>query len=63
MGVAERVSTSTWRESSLSFSFVGHAEALLLVDDQQAQVFEVHVLLEEPVGADEQVDLPSLQLS
>ena len=31
---------------------LGHAEALLLVDDQQAEVLELHVLGEQPVGAD-----------
>ena len=37
------------------------AEALLLVDDQQAQILKFHVLLEEAVGADEQIDAPLLQ--
>ena len=34
---------------------VGHAEALLLVDDQQPQVLELHIFLQELVGADQQV--------
>ena len=34
-----------------------HAEALLLVDDEQAQVVESYVLLQQLVGADEQVHL------
>ena len=35
---------------------VAHAEALLLVHDQQAQVLELHILAEQAVGADDQVD-------
>ena len=34
---------------------MGDTEALLFVDDQQAQVLELDVLLEQPVGADEHV--------
>ncbi len=34
---------------------LGHAEALLLVDDHQAQVLGLHVLREQPVRADEHV--------
>ena len=34
---------------------VGHAEALLLVDDQQPQILELHIFLQELVGADQQV--------
>ena len=34
---------------------MGDAEALLLVHYQQPQVLEAHVLLQQPVGADEQV--------
>ncbi len=37
---------------------VGDAEALLLVDHQQAQVLELDVVREEPVGADDHVDAP-----
>ena len=37
---------------------VGDAEPLLFVDDEQAEVFEHHVLRQEPVGADDDVDLP-----
>ncbi len=33
-----------------------HAEPLLLVDDHQAQVVELHVLLGQPVRADDDVD-------
>ena len=41
----------------LDLLLVGHAEALLLVDDQQAQILELHVLLQQPVGADDNVHL------
>ena len=36
---------------------MGDAEALLLVDDQQAEVAELHVLREQAVRADDDVDL------
>ena len=36
---------------------VAHAEALLLVHDDQAEVLEAHVLLQQAVGADDDVDL------
>ena len=45
----------------LELLLVLDAEALLLVDDQQAQILKFHVLLEEAVGADEQIDAPLLQ--
>ncbi len=35
---------------------VRHAEALLLVDDQQAQVLERHILAQQAMRADHQVD-------
>ena len=56
MGVADRVSTSTCTADLLEPLLVGDAEALLLVHDQQAQILELHVLLQQPVGADEHVD-------
>jgi hypothetical protein len=40
---------------------VGHAEALLFVDDDQAQVLELHVLLDESMRADDDVDRAVLQ--
>ena len=40
---------------------VRHAEALLLVDDQQPEVLEADILLQQPVGADDDVDLPLLR--
>ena len=38
-----------------------HAEAVLLVDDREAEVVEFDVLLEERVGADDDVDLAGRQ--
>ncbi len=38
-----------------------HAEALLLVDNDQAQVGEADVLAQQPVRADDDVDLPLLR--
>ena len=40
-----------------------HAELLLLVDDQQAQVLVHHVLAHQPVRADQDLDLPLLQVA
>ena len=37
---------------------VGHAEALLLVDDEETEVLELHVLGQQPVRADDHVDAP-----
>ncbi len=36
---------------------LAHAEALLLVDDHEPQVLGAHVGREQPVGADEHVDV------
>ena len=36
---------------------LAHAEALFLVDDDQAQVLEAHVALQQAMGADDHVDL------
>ena len=55
MGVADRVSTSTPLGQLLELLLVADAEALLLVHDQQAQVLELHVFLQQLVGADDQV--------
>ena len=41
---------------------VRHAEALLLVYDEQSQVLELHVFPQQPVGPDDQVDIPRGQL-
>ena len=34
---------------------VADAEALLLVDDEQAEIFELNILLQKPVGADDKI--------
>ena len=54
--MAVRVSTSTSVRSFLIASLWVHAEALLLVDDQQAEVLELDVAGQQPVGADDDVD-------
>ncbi|MCY1352806.1 hypothetical protein D9M69_391250 [compost metagenome] len=41
---------------------LAHAEAVFLVDDRQAQVLEAHVILQQLVGADDDVDLAVGQL-
>ena len=45
IGVADRVRTSTSRAELLEPLLGGHAEPLLLVDDDEAEVLEAHVLL------------------
>ena len=57
IGVADSVSTSTPVLSVLDLLLVADAEALLLVDHEQAEVLELDVLGEQPVGADDDVDL------
>ena len=52
MGVAVRVSTSTSVRIFFSAFFVGHPKALFFIDDQQAQVFEVHIIGQQAVRAD-----------
>ena len=42
--------------------FVRDAEALLLVDDEQAEVAEVHVLGKQPMRADDHVDVAALEI-
>ena len=41
---------------------VGHAEALLLVDDEEPQVLKGHALLQQLVGADQKVHAPGADL-
>ena len=52
-GEREHVDVGAQRLDAL---LVLHAEALLLVDDEQAEVVEAHVVGEQPVGADHHVD-------
>ena len=63
IGVADMVSTSTCLRICLMRSLCRHAEALLLVDDQQPEIGELHVLRKNPVRADQDVDLARLPLS
>jgi len=51
MGVADRLTTSTWSLSLPQQLLLAHAEALLLVDDDQAEVARRDVAGEHPVGA------------
>ena len=37
------------------------AEPLLLIDDQKSQILEFHILRQQPVGADDQVDIACFQ--
>ena len=46
----------------LELLLLGHAEALLLVDDDQPQVVELHVFAHQPVGAHHDVDAAPLHL-
>ena len=63
IGVADIVSTSTPARSFFIFSLWLHAEALLLVDHEQAEVLELDVLRQEPVGADDHVDGAALDVA
>ncbi len=45
----------------LELLLLGDAEALLLVDDQHAQIFEFQLAAQQAVGADDQVDGPGSQ--
>ena len=56
MGVAESVSTSTSVPQALEPLLVRDAEALLLVDDEQAEVGEGDVPAQDAMGPDEDVD-------
>jgi hypothetical protein len=60
MGVADSVSTST-SSQLLDALLVGDAEALLLVDDEQAELLEVHVLRESRWVPITTSTLPSLR--
>ncbi len=46
----------------LELLFLTHTETMLFVDDGQAQVLEAHIVLEQLVGADQDVDLALGQL-
>ena len=38
---------------------MGHAKAVLFIDDHQSEIFENHVLGQQPMGADDDVDAAS----
>ena len=61
IGVAVSVSTSTLARELLDALLVRDAEALLFVDDEEAEVLEVDVLREQAVRADDDVDLAVLE--
>ena len=56
IGVADMASTSTAVRSRLELLLVLDAEALLLVDDDQAEVLERDLAREQAVRADDEVD-------
>ena len=58
IGLAVSVSTSTPSAMRFTASLCGHAEALFLVDDEEAEFLELHVLGQQPVRADDDVDAP-----
>ena len=60
MGVARERQHVDAGAELLDLLLVADAEALLLVDHEQAQVLEVHVAREQAVGADDDVDLAGL---
>jgi hypothetical protein len=51
MGVAVSVRTWTSARRFLTALLLGHSEALLLVDDDEAQILELDALGEDRVGA------------
>ncbi len=44
----------------LELLLLHHAEALLLVEDDEPEVLEAHIFLQQPVGADHDIDLADL---
>ena len=36
--------------------FVGNAKALFFIDDDHPQLFEINIVAEQPMGADDKVD-------
>ena len=47
----------------LELLLVAHAEAVFFVDDDQAEILEMHVLLQQAVRADDDIDGPSATLA
>ena len=60
MGVADMVSTSTVVAHLLQPLFVANAEALLFIDDEQAEVLKLQIFREQAMRADEDIDLARL---
>ena len=46
----------------LDLFLVGHTEALLLINDQEPQIFEFHILRKNPVRTDDNIHLTLLQI-
>ncbi len=61
IGVAEKREHVDVGAQLLDALLVLHPEALFLVDDQQAEILELELLGEQPVGADHAVDLAARQ--
>ena len=57
IGVAVITSMSTASPFSRQRQALVHAEAMLLVHDREAEVAEFHVVLEQRMGADQNVDV------
>jgi hypothetical protein len=57
MGVALRGEHVHGQAQLQELLLVLHAEALLLIDDHQAQIIEPDILRQEPVRADDHVDM------
>ena len=57
IGVAVIVSTSTRLRSCLMRLLVRHAKTLLFVDDEQSEIAELNVLRQQPMRADDDLDL------
>ena len=57
IGVAVSVSRCDVRAQRLQRFLLAHAEALFFVDDHQAEILEAHVVLQQAMRADDDVDL------
>ena len=62
IGVAVITSTSTASPFFGQRQALMHAEAMLLVDHRQREVAKLHILLEQRMGADEDVRIASGEL-
>jgi hypothetical protein len=57
MGVAESVSTSTFFLSCFQLFFVSDAETLFFIDNDEAEFGKLDVVREDPVRADEDINI------